>query len=289
MAQTSSSKIDSRLFKLHGYFLEDSIEIGLPVHYSLSIWYPSEAQILFPDEKYKFGTFELLQRYYFNTRTEGDQSIDSVVYELRTFEIDKIQALSLPVFVTSRQDTLNYPIFAVKDSVILKELVVGDPKQIPLQIQTTHQSVKNRFDYPFLIGIILLTALFFLIIWGILGARFKKYYSLFQFRTRQLKFVKEFTRLSSLIIREKSAASIELAMTLWKRHMEFLENKPFSTYTSKEISQLLPDEDLEKSLKDIDRAMYGRDFSREIENSLLFLKNFSENRFEKKYSRLRNV
>ena len=289
IAQQKPENIDFNKIQVQGHFIEDSLQLGLSVFYTLSVDYPAEIQILFPDQKYNYGTFDLLKRHYFDTKTHNKISRDSVLYELRTFEIDKFHALALPIFVIPREDTLSYPIQAKFDTIRLKELVTPDILNHQLRPQTGYQKIQSYFDYPFFIGIFVLIIIIFLVIWGLLGARFKKYYALFQYKNKQLKFIKEFSKLSARILREKSINSIEQAITLWKKHMEFIENKPFSTYTSKEISQLLPDEHLEKSLKNIDRAIYGKDFSKEIESSLITLQNFSVTRFEKKYIRLKNV
>ena len=288
-AQQKPENIDFNKIQVQGYFIEDSLQLGLSFFYTLSVQYPAEVQILFPDQKYDYGTFDLLKRHYFDTKTQNKISRDSVLYEFRTFEIDEIHTLSLPIFVIPREDTLSYPIQAKLDSIKLKELVTTNKVNHQLRPQTGYQKVQNYFNYPFFIGVVLFILIIFLVIWGLLGARFKKYYALFQYKNKQLKFIKEFSKLSARILREKSINSIEQAITLWKKHMEFIENKPFSTYTSKEISQLLPDENLEKSLKNIDRAIYGKDFSKEIESSLTILQHFSETRFEKKYIRLKNV
>ncbi|HEY1055262.1 MAG TPA: hypothetical protein VGE24_09010, partial [Emticicia sp.] len=42
-----------------------------------------------------------------------------------------------------------------------------------------------------------------------------------------------------------------------KEHLEWLENRPYTSYTSKEIINRLPSESLEESLHDVDTAIYG--------------------------------
>lgn len=80
----------------------------------------------------------------------------------------------------------------------------------------------------------------------------------------------------------KAYEDIEKAVGLWKKHLEYFENKPISSYTSKEISQLIPEESLISSLKNLDKAIYGKEVTLDIENSFQVLRNFTITRFERK-------
>lgn len=51
--------------------------------------------------------------------------------------------------------------------------------------------------------------------------------------------------------------TIENAVILWKRYMEELEDKPFSTYTTKEIVEVMPNQQLAEALQHTDRIIYG--------------------------------
>jgi hypothetical protein len=273
--------------KPQGFFLEDSIEIGLPVHYILSLSHPAQMQLVFPDSSFKFSSFTLLEKQYFDTKTIDNQSVDSVVYKLTTFEIDKIQKLQLPIYVVFGKDCT--AVYAQADSVFFRELVKGNVQNIQMKTTTQLQSLNDKFNYPYLITGVVLFLLVVFIIWGLLGKRILKAYHLFQFRTRHAIFIKDFSRLTNRITERKSEQDIEKAVSLWKKHLENIENQPFSSYTSKEIIQTIPDETLANSLKSIDRAVYGKEVSREIGNALNVLKNFSVFRFAKKLEQLRNV
>ena len=47
-----------------GLFLNDSILIGSPLPYVLSIKYPKELEIVFPDSLHNFSPFELTSKVY---------------------------------------------------------------------------------------------------------------------------------------------------------------------------------------------------------------------------------
>jgi hypothetical protein len=288
-SNNSSSLINSRAKNLpQGFFLQDSVKIGLSFFYALTYRHPAQTQVVFPDSSYKFQPFELVKKTYFPTRTEAQISTDSVVYELKTFEIDKVQKLALPVFVSSERDCTQV-VYALSDSVFLQELVKQNPENLPLKAITTYQPVQEYFNYPYLITGILVFLVIVIIIWGLLGKQILKAYQMFQFRTRHAIFLKEFGRLTTRITTLQSTEDIEKATTLWKKHLEHLENQPFSTYTSKEISKIVPDTQLGDSLKNIDKAIYGMEISAEIGDSLAILRNFAINRYDKQREKLRNA
>ncbi|TAE11648.1 MAG: hypothetical protein EAZ95_13370 [Bacteroidetes bacterium] len=274
--------------EVRGVFLQDSIEIGLPVRYALVARHAPETQLTFPDSAYSFAPFTFLQKRFFPTRTVGKWSVDSVVYELQSFDIARSQKLSLPVFLQTDSDTIK-ELFAQPDSVILRELVKGDiTRQLP-KVMVTLQPIPQEFNYPYLIGGIILIFMLSLPIWWLFGGRIIRTYRLFQFRTRHAIFLQEFNRLANRIISRKAIADIERALAIWKKHLEQIEGKPYSSYTSKEISQLLKNSALLESLKTIDRAVYGQDISNTIEVDLAVLRNISIERYEFKQEQMRYV
>jgi len=272
--------------KPKGFFVEDSIQIGLPVSYSLSLKHPSNIQVLFPDSNYNFYPFELLDKKYFFTKTNEEVSVDSVVYTLTTFEIFSQQRLQLPIFIVSEIDcTAVYP---RQDTVFLQELVKGNIDSLSLKTETTLQATQEYFDYPLLITFFIAVLIVAFIFWLFLGRNLTKRYRLYQYTSRQQKFIKDFNRLTMRIRIKQSVEDIEKAVTIWKNHLEFLENRPYSTYTSKEIRQQIPNNDLAESLKYIDRAIYGKEMTDQVEKSLNTLRDFSVFRFDKKQKELQN-
>ncbi|MCU0445576.1 MAG: hypothetical protein MUE85_11735 [Microscillaceae bacterium] len=271
-----------------GYFLQDSVKIGLSFYYILTYRHSADLQVIFPDSSYKFLPFELVNKAYFPTITQNQISTDSVVYELKTFEINPIQKLALPVFVSAERDCTQV-MYALPDSVFLQESVKGNPIGLPLKALTQYQPVQEYFNYPYLITGIFVFLVIVIIIWGLLGKQIIKAYQMFQFRTRHAVFLKEFGRLANRITSQQASEDIEKATILWKRHLEYIENQPFSTYTSKEISKIVPDTQLGDSLKNIDKAIYGKEISDEIGDSLAILRNFAVNRYDKQREKLRNA
>src|SRR5262245_7231221 len=85
-------------------FIEDSLKIGEPGRFYLTARYPKALDVIFPDSSFAYAPFEFTGKYYAPTETSDGISYDSVIYSLSTFEIDRTQYLSLPVFKLNPQD-----------------------------------------------------------------------------------------------------------------------------------------------------------------------------------------
>jgi len=64
---------------------------------------------------------------------------------------------------------------------------------------------------------------------------------------------------------------------------------PFSSLTSKEILKIIPDEGLGKSLKNIDRAIYGGQSDDSTRQSLQSLKSFALATYQSKINEIKNA
>ncbi len=290
-----SQKIDApkkAIFEVKGQFLDDSIKLGLVVRYALSVRHSPEIQLFFPDSTYNYAPFTWVKKQSFPTITQKNISLDSAVYELTTYEIQKNQRLALPVWWVRSQDSTQR-IWAKMDSVAFQSLVNDKIFELNtteensqkiddllLKSNTKYVEIPEYFNYPYIIAIILLILIVVLVIWGLLGQRIIRAYQIFQFNTRHAIFLGEFTRLSNRITTRRTTEDIEKAIALWKKHLEQIDQKPFTSYTSKEIMQVLPSPNLADALKSIDKAIYGKEISEEILQALSVLKELAISHFK---------
>jgi len=260
-----------------GKFLSDSVKVGLPVKYALSYRHKATTDIFFPDSSYNFAPFELVNREYFNTITDKNGSLDSVVYTLISFEVTQLQELSLPVYVRAKRDCTR--VFAPMDYVVLNSII--NPNLIidtlSLKKDTRLVLIKQQTNFP----------LIFLIIMGVLsssgvvfwffGKPIKRQIRLFNFKRRYDDFQKLFQRLSrGTDDSKKRLENIEKAVVLWKKYIERLENKPFTTFTTKEILDNLKDSRLSDALREIDATVYGGVYSNKTIASLQVLQELAD-------------
>lgn len=270
-------------------FLEDSLIIGDKVRMYLAAEYPSKLNILFPDSTHNFAPFEFERRIYFPTKTTGEKSYDSVVYYLTTFEIDRFQALSLPVFQLNPMDCTVF--FSRQDTILLTELVKNLPdsltaENLPLKVNTAYQQVAYLLNYPLLVIILVALLVIVTFVWIVFGKKIRRHFRLKRMQRAHEKFLETYTGQVENIRAAFSSITAENALSQWKKYMEQLDARPYTKLTTRETMQLEKDESLGKNLQAIDRAIYGHN-TRIIE-SLEELKAFADHRFVQKVEEVKN-
>lgn len=263
--------------KPQGKFIADSVEIGKPIDFVLSYRHLPTAEIFFPDTTYNFHPFELVRRNYFPTQTDSRGSVDSVVYTLVTFDIDKVQKLSLPVYVFNEQDCT--AVYSSIDSVYLREMIKGSLDSLSLKTDTKFLHIEPQVNYPKLLGYILGIVAFVGLIYLFFGKFIRKQYQLFLFSRRHNEFVSNYKKLVKGSLDDKN---ISKAVVLWKKHLEWLEKRPYTSYTTKEIIARLPNESLEEALKDVDTAIYGGILSTQMPFAMNVLLNTAVELYKKR-------
>ena len=260
-----------------GKFLEVRMKVGLPVKYALSYRHDATKDVFFPDSTYNFAPFELVERKYFPTITDKNGSLDSVIYTLISFDVSPKQELSLPVYVRAKQDCTR--IFSPLDYVVLQSIIQSNSNidTMSLKKDTRLVTINQQTNFPLIFLIIMgFMALAGVIFW-FFGKPIRRQIQLFNFGRKYDEFQKLFQRLSrGTDDAKKRLENIEKAIFLWKKYLERLENKPFTTFTTKEILDNLKDSRLSDALREIDAAIYGGVYSKKTITSLQILQELAE-------------
>lgn len=271
--------------KTKGYFLSDSVGLGGHVDFSLSLKHPSNMEILFPDSTFDFGKFEWVSKQYFPTKSNENYSLDSVVYTLRTFEMDSTQHLSMPVYLILAEGDTN--IFESRmDSVNIAFVLKAMPDSLRLYINTDLVPLSRAFNYPFLFIAILIFVVVIVFIFVVFGKKIKEYYSLKRIKKQYDIFANAY---ELNLRKDQNHQSANDALALWKGYLEKIEKAPFTSLTSKEILKIIPNDDLGKSLRNIDRAIYGGQSDDSTRNSLQSLKHFALTTYQTKINEIKNA
>ncbi|RUA35584.1 MAG: hypothetical protein DSY77_02365 [Bacteroidetes bacterium] len=259
--------------KPKGKFLQDSMAIGEPVEYSLSIRYPAEFQVLMPDSLYDYAPFEYTSKQYFPTKTDSTQSFDSVVYTLTSFEIEKIQKIKLPVFIIQGNDST--AVFAKSDSIYLEEQIQVVSDSLKMKTDAIITKLDKDFNYPYLIAFLIVLGIVILLVILFFGKRLRKKYQIWKLNKRHKKFRETFNeKLSS--VGDMPVEKIEKLLYTWKKHAEFISKSPYAKLTSKEINQMQQNEELYKNLKLIDRTIYSSKGRQNATEAFQFLLNYAD-------------
>jgi hypothetical protein len=246
--------------KPKGVFLQDSLSVGKPINFSLSYLHHPSQDVFFPDSTYDFSPFRFVSETFITTKTHGGKSLDSVVYSLVSYEIDSIQRLRLPVYILGDGDSLK--LFGDADSVFFKEMVNDkDLENENLRANLRYSEVSEDIDYPkilYYLLIVLVIAGGFLFLFGNF---ISIQYRLWLFNRKHREFVVNFKKSTR---NPRDVAGISQAVISWKKHIEWLEQKPFTSLTTQEILKQMPNERLEDALKEVDSAIYGGVISTQI-------------------------
>ena len=271
-----------------GFFL-DSLKIGDQTGFYLAAKYPSNLNIIFPDSTYNFTPFEYERKRYFPTQTTQGQSYDSVVYYLSTFEVDRVQTLSLPVFQLNPQDCTKFA--SPPDTILLTELVKNLPdtltaENLPLRVNTIYENVSYLFNYPVLIISIAVLLVGSLIVWFAFGKKIIRHFRLKKMLKAHQKFLDSYSAQIDAVKTAFSSVTTESALSLWKKYMENLEARPYTKLTTRETMQLENNDVLGRNLHVIDGAIYGHNTA--VVESLENLKLFADQRFSKKLEEVKH-
>jgi hypothetical protein len=269
-----------------GFFLEDSVKIGFPVHYSLSVSHSPSTQIVFPDSNFNYFPFELIRKVHFPTRTKEGKSTDSAIYILRTFNLDKSQQLALPVYILNEGDTTS--VYSSPTAIWLKEYLSELPLTVVFKEQTDYFLIKKEFNYPYLLAWIAALIILFMIVFFFFGKSIKRRYRLYIMRIDHNHFLKDFQKMQERFSSLRDLSAIEQGLSIWKNYLARLEHKPIYTYTTTEIINLFQQEELKNGLNVIDRAIYGGLISDEADKAISNLKKFSVRQYHKRKREVQN-
>jgi hypothetical protein len=254
-----------------GVFLTDSIEVGRPVYFSLSVRHNPETEIFFPDSLFNFSPFELVSQNIFVSNTDERGSLDSAVYHLVTFDVAEVQKLRLPVYVFGKKDCT--AVYTPIDSVFLiKSNILKTESAALLLAETNLLPLSSQFNFSILLGSLALFIGVVGSIYWVFGQDIYKQWQLIKLQRRHLEYLRSFNRLMRNAREKNNIKDAEKAIIVWKNYLERLEKKPFATYTTREIIDNMPDDALADALKNMDSIVYGQGKSRNMEVYLEVLK-----------------
>jgi hypothetical protein len=266
--------------KPKGVFLADSIHLGEIVGYSFVFKHLAKKEVFFAEKNYNFSPFELVDKIYFPSKTVNGITTDSAIYQLRTFDLDKVQRLKLPVFVRSKNDSI--VLFSVADSV-------------KLSVENTEMGKKNELKYyqkiiPFkskinILELFLKIASFFILAaiwWVIFGEIVKKQIKLLVKYRAHRDFKGQYLKLTKAVNRPNSIK----AVNLWKKYVGKLIGQSFKSFTTTEIIENLPEHSIEGALKEIDKYIYGTGPAENLSNNFITLYEVADYQYSKSKSEI---
>ncbi|NVO84348.1 hypothetical protein [Hymenobacter terrestris] len=266
-----------------GRFRKASVRVGEIIEYELTSDHAPALEIIFPDSAASFAPFEYVGRRYRPTRTRQGRSLDQAVYRLRTFSLDSVQTLSVPVTVLRGRDTLVVPTPAAQVRLRPTAPVVAAAEAPALRQNLQLLPVAQRFNYPYwlagLAGLLLLAGGLVLGFRQRLRLRYRRY----RLRKNHAYFLAQYARHVERFTLSRSLNNMERAITLWKNYLSTLTNFNITSLTTREIvARYHHDPDVRQALALADRVIYGNQFFEEdTETDVMFdlLRQFAERQY----------
>ena len=256
-----------------GEFLTDSIEVGKSFFYSLSYRHAPKKEVFFPDTSFNFSPFEIISQKNFpsSTNENGSITLDSTIYQLVTFDVSASQTLRMPVYIYEKTDCT--AVYTGVDSIFLRKSNVFPFDSLKvLKPETGLIPLGSEFNFSILLGTLALVIGVVGAVYWVFGKDIYKQWQLIKLQRRHLEYLRAFNRLLRNAREKNNIKDAEKAIIVWKNYLERLENKPFATYTTREIVDNMPDDALAEALKNMDSIIYGQVISKNMAESLEVLK-----------------
>ncbi|SNC60075.1 hypothetical protein SAMN06265337_0184 [Hymenobacter gelipurpurascens] len=268
-----------------GRFLRPSAKVGELVEYELLYQHAPGLEVIFPDSSAEFAPFEFVSKRYSPTRTRQGRSTDRTVYRLRTFALNSVQRLSLPITLLSGRDTLTIA-SAPAQLRLVRTAPLAPAGQTPALRQNLRAlPVEPAFNYPYWIaGTVALLLLAGGIVLGFrrkLRLRYRRY----RLRKNHVYFLAQYARHVERFTLSRSLTNMERAITLWKNYLSNLENNAINSLTTREIvAHYQNDSDVRLALGLADRVIYGNQFTEddtETDLAFVLLRDFAERQYQR--------
>lgn len=240
--------------KVEGRFLKDSTKIGEIIPYSLSVSYPSQINLVFPDSTFDFSPFEWVSKEEFPTRTKDGMSRDSAIYYISTFELEQVQRLAMPVYSVVKRDSL--AIYAAKDSIYLLELIQVMPEDPKVVSLTDWLDLEFWLNYPLyllLASLALIALILAVLVYG------KTAYRAWKSARAKRRYQKLYRRFYELMRKSEHIEKDEMQKHLvyWQSYMEKMSGKPYRKLVAKEIAGLGISATAVEGVRNLERWFYG--------------------------------
>lgn len=254
--------------------------LGERVGYVLKATYPSSLDILFPDSAYNFGSMEYLSKQTFTSYTQDSLTLDSAVYYLSNFSLEHVKSYRLPVFEVLRYDSISH---LPQEASLHLVLTIGElPDVLTFQENNAYQKVKQGFNYPLLVLILVAVIILLIGAYFLFGQKIRDAWNIYLEKKKRKKFLLQWQLAKERLVRQPDLSSADELLGLWKSYMESLTGQPYREWTTTEIADHLTQPAIVKDIRDIEVIIYADRVSENLDHACQNLTSISENIFEEK-------
>ena len=244
-----------------GTFIDDTIEVGRPFRFALTMKHRATQDVFYPDTARHFAPFMVRSIAVFPTKTIGQVSLDSAVYTLVSFEVSRARVLQVPVYLNNGSDCT--AILSLPDTVFLNSAVLANTRPDTLQLasDTALTPLPQQFNYAYLALTVSIMGVVAGAIYILFGALIRRWWQRYLLTRDHTRFLKIYNQLTRNLGPESTGDTANQAIVNWKKYLERLEKKSYTSLTSSEIADRIGDARLTDALRETDRMIYGGSFT----------------------------
>ena len=162
------------------------------------------------------------------------------------------------------------------------------PDKPVFENQTSPLPIPQFINYPYAIIGFGVVVLIILAINFFFNRPIQRFVYLFIEKRRHDTYLRQFEKINSQLNSQLSVANMERLLNLWKKYLQRVDAKPYTTYTSIEMFKVLPDKVLKETLQDIDRWIYGGMEMKDLQAHVEYIRQISLQLYHQKRERIRN-
>jgi hypothetical protein len=258
-------------------FLKNSAGIADDILITLTFSHLAAEDVFFPKNGSYFKPFELVNSVYFTTKTIDSISTDSILYTIKSYEVDSIKSLALPVWTVKDGDSTVF--WSNIDSLFFKGIIPDSLlHQTKLHVGIDFIKRKERKMSGSLKIFLACLLLLSLLVIAFLD-RIRAQINLLKYRKKQNDFIERFKK---IMLGSASSEELRDASFLWRNHMTWLEDLPFNTLSSVEIEKTAKDKKVGEAIRELEINLFGGINSDLIPVALQILFSYSKERFREK-------
>ncbi|WP_375446026.1 hypothetical protein [uncultured Fibrella sp.] len=244
-----------------GRFLDDTIEVGRPFRYALTMRHRASQDVFYPDTARHFAPFLVQSVAVFPTKTVNQVSTDSAIYTLVSFEVSRARVLQVPVYMANGADCT--ALLSSPDTVFLRSAVLASTRPDTLQLVTNAvlTPLPQEFNYAYLAVAVVALGVLAGAIYILFGSLLRQRWQWYLLARSHTRFLTGYTQLTRNLGPESTGDTTNQAIVNWKKYLERLEKKPYTSLTSSEIAERIGDDRLADALRETDRMIYGGSFT----------------------------
>ena len=140
----------------------------------------------------------------------------------------------------------------------------------------------QQFNYANLVLVLTGLAVAVAAVYILFGKAFRQRWQLYVLSRKHLRFLSTYNQLTRNLGPESASNTTNQAIVAWKQYLEKTERQPYTSLTSREITDRIQDNRLTDALRETDRMIYGGAFTEQSPLALRVLRDIAVGAYQRR-------